>query len=191
MPAGLAAVRLTIYAPRRFAELAGQLCRQPDAELRRATAWNLGMIAKHRQELISPSLQVALRQLLDDPDAAVRGEAAVACGRAKIQAAVPTLVKLLGDRPADDSWTDDKDRLAARRAAIQARARYSFALGLVGVKSPAVVDVLVQTMKRRATHPEIMLSGLDGVMAAAALGKLRAAEAVDALIAAPAVAIAR
>ena len=63
MPARLAAVRLAIYAPRRFTELAGELCRHANAELRRATAWNLGMIAKHRPELISDPVRAALRQL--------------------------------------------------------------------------------------------------------------------------------
>jgi HEAT repeat protein len=179
MPVRLAAVRLAIYAPRRFAELADELCRHPNAGLRRATAWNLGMIAKHRPQLISDSVRAALLRLLNDSDISVRAEAGVACGRAKIQAAAPTFVKLLTDRPADDDqWTEDKKVAAERQAAIEARAHYAFALGLLGVKSPAVTRVLVDAMKHRAVAPDMMLAGFDGAMAASALGKLRAAEAV-------------
>jgi HEAT repeat protein len=182
MPARLAAVRLAIYAPRRFTELAGELCRHANAELRRATAWNLGMIAKHRPELVSDPVRTALRQLLDDPDAGVRAEAGVACGRARIQAAAPVLVKLLSDRPADyEQWTEDKKRLSERRTIMEARAHYAFALGLLGVKSPAVVQVLVDAVKHRAAHSDMMLAGCDGAMAVAALGKLHVAAATGAL----------
>ena len=52
IPIRLAAVRLAISAPRRFVELAAELARRPDRETRRAVAWNLGMIAKHRPELL-------------------------------------------------------------------------------------------------------------------------------------------
>jgi len=179
MPMRLAAVRLAIYAPRRFSELAGELCRHPDAELRRATAWNLGMIAKHRPALVSDDFRAALLRLLDDADMRVRAEAGVACGRAKIHAAIPVLVKLLGDRPADaDRWTEDKPLLAQRQTIIETRARYAFALGLMGRKSPAVTKVLVDAVKHRTPHAEMMLSGFDGVTAASALGTLRAAGAV-------------
>jgi HEAT repeat protein len=179
MPVRLAAVRLTIYAPRRFAELAGELCQCPNAEVRRATAWNLGMIAKHRPQLVSDAVRAALLRLLNDPDTSVRAEAGVACGRAKIQAAVPTLVKLLTDRPADDDrGTEDKKLAAERQTVIEARAHYAFALGLLGVKNPAATRVLVDAMKHRAAVPDMMLAGFDGAMAASALGKLRAAEAV-------------
>ncbi len=54
----------------------------------------------------------------------------------------------------------------------------AFALGLMGVKSPAVTQVLLDAVKHRAVHPEMMLAGFDGVMAAAALGRLRTAETV-------------
>ena len=182
MPLRLAAVRLAIYAPRRFAELAGELCRQPNAELRRATAWNLGMIAKHRPALVSDAVRTALRQLLDDPDAGVRAEAGVACGRAGIQAAAPVLVKLLAGRPADyEQWTDDAKRLSQRRTIIEDRAHYAFALGLMGGRSPAVIQTLVDAMKHRAMHSDLMLAGSDGAMAASALGRLCAAEAAGAL----------
>jgi HEAT repeat protein len=182
MPVRLAAVRLAIHAPRRFAELASELCQNPNAELRRATAWNLGMIAKHRPPLVSDAVRAALLRLLDDPDASVRAEAGVACGRARIQAAIPILVKLLGDRPADyEQWTEDKKLLAERQTIIEARAHYAFGLGLMGVKSPAVTQVLVDAVQHRAPHSEMMLAGFDGAMAASALGKLRAAEAVGAL----------
>ncbi len=179
MPVRLAAVRLTIYAPRRFTELAGELCRHANVELRRATAWNLGMIAKHRPRLISDSVRTVLRQLLDDPDAGVRAEAGVACGRAGIQAAVPVLAKLLADRPADyEQWTEDKNRLSERQAIMEARHHYAFALGLLGVKTPAVTQTLVEAMKHRAVLQDWMLAGCDGAMAASSLGKLHAAEAV-------------
>jgi len=179
MPARLAAVRLATCAPRRFSEMAGELCRNGNAELRRATAWNLGMIAKHRPGLMSDSVRTALRQLLDDADAGVRAEAAVACGRAGIQAAVPVLVKLLTDRPADyEQWTEDKNRLAERRTIMEARAHYAFALGLLGVKTPAVTRTLIEAMKHRAVYQDWMLAGCDGATAASALGKLHAAEAV-------------
>ena len=179
LPARLAAVRLAIYAPRRFAELADELCRRPGAELRRATAWNLGMIAKHRPALISEPVRAALSRLLNDSDTSVRVEAAVACGRARLEAALPLLVKLLADRPADyDQWTEDKERLSQRRTIINARARLAFALGLMGVKNPAVTQVLVDTVRHRAVHPEMKLAGFDGVVAAAALGRLRTAETV-------------
>ena len=182
IPARLAAVRLAIYAPRRFVELAGELSQNPSIELRRATAWNLGMIAKHRPALVSAPLQAALLHLLNDSDASVRAEAAVACGRAKLQAAVPILVKLLGDRPADaGQWTEDKKLLAQRRTIIEARARYACGLGLMGVNSPAVTQVLVDAVQHRTMHAEMLLAGFDSVMAASALGNLRAAEAVGAL----------
>jgi HEAT repeat protein len=137
------------------------------------------MIAKHRPELVSDQVRTALRQLLDDPDAGVRAEAGVACGRAKIQAAVPVLVKLLSDRPADyEQWTEDKKRLSERRTIMEARAHYAFALGLLGVKSPAVIQSLVDAVKHRAVLQDWMLAGCDGAMAASTLGKLHAAEAV-------------
>jgi HEAT repeat protein len=179
MPARLAAVRLAIHAPRRFTELAGELCQSPNAEVRRAVAWNLGMIAKHRPALVSDAVRAALLRLLNDSDAGVRAEAGIACGRARIDAAVPILVKLLSDRPADhDQWTENKRLLAERRTIIDARAHYAFGLGLMGVKSPAVIQVLVDAMKHRAVHSETMLAGFDGTMAAKALGELRATEAV-------------
>ncbi len=116
MPARLAAVRLAIYAPRRFAELAGELCQRPNAELRRATAWNLGMIAKHRPELISEAVRAALLRLLSDPDASVRAEAGVACGRARIEAAVPALGQAAADRPADYDAMDGRQSSSSRKA---------------------------------------------------------------------------
>jgi len=182
MPVRLAAVRLAIHAPRRFAELASELCQNPNVDLRRATAWNLGMMAKHRPALVSDAVRAALLRLLDDPDSSVRAEAGVACGRAKIQAAIPVLVKLLGDRPADyGQWTEDKKLLAERQTIIEARARYAFGLGLLGVKTPAVTQILVDAVRHRAVHSEMMLAGFDGTMAASALGKLHAAESVAGL----------
>jgi len=182
MPVRVAAVRLAIFAPERFCELAGELHQHPSSETRLAIAWNLGMIAKHRPGLVSDSLRAALLQLLADRDISVRSEAAVACGRAKIDAAVPIVVELLANRPEDlDQWTDEQDRLQEKRTIIEARARYAFALGLLGAKSPAVTEMLVDAVKHRAVHRERMLVGLDGAMAAQALGRLRAAESVDAL----------
>jgi HEAT repeat protein len=182
MPVRLAAVRLAIHAPSRFVEMAGELCRSSNAEIRRAAAWNLGMIAKHRPALVSDSVRTALLQLLSDPDVSVRGEAGIACARAKVQAAVPLLVKLLADRPADyEQWTEDKNRLAERQAMIEARARWAFALGLTGTKDPAAAQTLLDAVKHRAVHQERMLVGFDGAMAASALGRLQAAEAVGVL----------
>ncbi|MBM4091651.1 MAG: hypothetical protein FJ276_19820 [Planctomycetes bacterium] len=182
LPLRLAAVRLAIFAPRRFCELAGELHEHPSAETRLAVAWNLGMIAKHRPELASDSVRSALVRLLADREIDVRSEAAVACGRARIDAAVPMVVKLLADRPDDlDRWTEDESRQQEKRTIIEARARYAFALGLLGAKSPAVTDVLVDAVKHRALHRDLMLVGLDGAMAAWALGRLRAADSVGAL----------
>ena len=182
LPLRVAAVRLAIFAPRRFCELAGELHQHPIAETRLAVAWNLGMIAKHRPELVSDSVRSALVRLLADRETDVRSEAAVACGRARIESAAPLVVKLLADRPDDlDRWTEDESRQQEKRTIIEARARYAFALGLLGAKSPAVTDVLVDAVKHRAMHRDLMLVGLDGAMAAWALGRLRAADSVGAL----------
>lgn len=182
VPARLAVVRLAIFAPGRLTELAAELSRHPSAEVRRALAWNLGMIAKHRPALVSAPVRAVLLHLLRDREIAVRGEAAVACGRARIEAAIPVVVELLAGRPADlDQWTDDGERLRQKRTIIEARARYAMALGLLGVKKPAVIGVLVDAVKHRAVHRDLMLLGVDGAMAARALGRLRAAESVGAL----------
>ena len=182
MPVRVAAVRLAIYAPGHFAELASELSQHPRGEIRRAIAWNLGMLAKHRPELVSSVVRAALLHLLSDPEITVRAEAGVACGRARIEAAVPVLVSLLADRPIDlDQWTEDEARLSERRAVIEARSRYAFALGIMGVNKSDVIDVLVDTVRHRAVHRDVMLVGVDGAMAASALGKLRAAEAVGTL----------
>ena len=140
------------------------------------------MIAKHRPALVSEPVRDALLLLLGDADASVRAEAAVACGRARVPAAVPVLVKLLANRPTDyEQWTEDKNRLAERRTMIDARAHAAFGLGLLGVKSPAVTGVLVEAVKHRGVHPDRMLAGFDGVVAASALGRLHAAETAGAL----------
>jgi HEAT repeat protein len=140
------------------------------------------MIAKHRPGLVSDSVRTALLRLLADPDVGVRSAAAVACGRAGIDAAVPAVVRLLPDRPEDlDRWTEDRDRLREKQSIIEARARCAFALGLLGAKRPEVIEVLVDAVKHRAMHRDLFLVGLDGAMAAQALGKLQAAESVDAL----------
>ncbi|OHB69330.1 MAG: hypothetical protein A2V70_15225 [Planctomycetes bacterium RBG_13_63_9] len=181
-PVRVAAVRLAIFAPGRFCELATELCQHPSPETRLAVAWNLGMIAKHRPELVSESARAALMRLLADRETGVRSEASVACGRAKIEAATPMVVELLTDRPEDlDRWTEDESRQQEKRAIIEARACYALALGLLGVKSPAVTEVLVDAVKHRAVHRDLMLFGLDGALAAWALGRLRAADSVDAL----------
>jgi len=178
----VAAVRLAIFYPGRFCELAPELCGHPNPETRWAAAWNLGMIAKHRPGLVSDSVRTALVRLLGDPDAAVRSEAAVACGRAGIEAAVPMIVRLLADRPEDlDQWSEDETRQHERRAIIEARTRYAFALGLLGVRRPSVIEVLVDAVEHRAVHRDLWLTGMDGAMAARALGELRAAESMGAL----------
>ena len=182
VPVRLAAVRLANYTPARFCELALDLCGHPNQETRRAVAWNLGMIAKHRPDLISDALRAALVQLLTDRECDVRSEAAVACGRAQVEAAVTMMVRLLNDRPEGlDRWEQDASRQQERRALVEARARYAFGLGLLGVKSPEVTEVLLAAVKHRAVHRDVMLLGLDGAMAAWALGKLRTAESVDGL----------
>lgn len=182
MPVRVAAVRLAIYAPRRLTELATDLAGAPSAAIRCAVARNLGMIAKHRPGLISDAVRTVLLRLLRDAEAPVRAEAAVACGRARIDAAVTEVVSLLTDRPGDiDQWTDEPDKLRQRQVAIEHRARYAFALGLLGVRNPAVTGALVDAVKHRAVHRDLMLVGVDGAMAAWALGELRATEAVGPL----------
>ena len=182
IPVRVAAVRLAIFYPARFCELAPDLCEHPSSETRWATAWNLGMIAKHRPLLISDSVRASLVRLLADPDTGVRSEAAVTCGRASIGTATPMIVKLLANRPKNlGRWNEDETRRHERAKTIEARARYAFALGLLGNRSPAVTEVLVDAVKHRAVHRDLRLTGMDGAMAARALGELRAAESVGAL----------
>ena len=91
-------------------------------------------------------------------------------------AAVPVLVKLLANRPTDyEQWTEDKNRLAERRTMIDARAHAAFGLGFWAEK-PGGDRVLVEAVKHRGVHPDRMLAGFDGVVAASALGRLHAAE---------------
>ncbi|HUT92523.1 MAG TPA: glycerophosphodiester phosphodiesterase family protein, partial [Thermoguttaceae bacterium] len=178
----IAAVRLAIFAPRCFTILAREVHRRADAEVRRAVAWNLGMIAKHRPSLVSNEVRGVLLQLLRDRDTAVRAEAAVACGRAGVKPAAAAIAAMLSDRSEHlDQWPDDEKRLRERRALIEVRGRYAFALGLLGVKSPAVVKVLRKTVKHRAVDRDWDFVGLDGAMAVWALGRLRAAEATGSL----------
>jgi hypothetical protein len=61
---------------------------------------------------------------------------------------------------------------------IEARSRYAFALGMIGNAEPSVVEVLIDAVQHRAIHQEVMLVGVDGAMAAFALGRLQASEAV-------------
>jgi hypothetical protein len=180
-----AAVRLAIQAPDRLAEMAPELGKDSNATVRRALAWNLGMLAKHRPELISKEVRRTLLQLLNDAEPTVGAEAGVACGRAQMTDAIPVLVARLADRPSDlDQATEAPDRLAEKRILIEARARYAFALGLLNEKRPEIIEVLVDAVRHRAVHEDLGLVGVDGAMAAWALGRLRAVEAVGALRAA-------
>lgn len=182
MPVRLAAVRLAIHAPERFVQLAQPLGQSPDAEVRRAVAWNLGMVAKHRPALLTEAARETLLRLLRDKDVSVRAEAALACGRARIPAAVPAIVAALDARPSDlDQWTAGEPRLEQKRVLIESRARYAFALGLLGLKDANVLRVLCDAVKHRGVHRELWLVGMDGAMAARALGKLHATEAVGVL----------
>ena len=182
VPVRVASVRLAIFVPRRFLALARELHRHQDPEIRQAIAWNLGMIAKHRPALVSDAVRAMLLHLLSDRDIHVRAKAAEACGRAEIKTAAPAVVSMLAARPPDlDRWTNDKKRLREKRSIIEVRARCAFALGLLGVKSPAVVKVLQETVKHRAVHRDWNFVGLDGAMAVWALGRLRASEATGCL----------
>ena len=177
LPVRLAAVRLANSAPQRLVRMAAELARQPGKETRRALAWNLGMIAKHRGTLLDAPSRAALLGLLSDPEMAVRAEAAVACGRAKLRAAVPRVTELLAetlaDRPARNLAPNP-----GREALLNARGHYAFALGLLGERNPAVAAALVETFRHREAGPNPMWLGVDGAMAAWALGELRVEEAV-------------
>ena len=156
-------MRLLIYWPERFARLAPDLTLHASAEIRRTMAWNMGMLAKYRPELVSNDVRNALLRLLGDQESSVRAEAAVACGRARITEAVPEIVALLAARPADlDHWTDHAGRLDERRVVIEARCRYAFAFGLLGASRPSVVHVLIDAVLHRAIHQDVIGIGADG-----------------------------
>lgn len=196
----LAAVRLAIHAPGRFVQLSGELAARPSAELRRAVAWNLGMIAKHRPTLIDEPAKAVLIKLLRDADDGVRAEAALACGRAKVTAAVPIITRLLtltltrsasegssrGDATGPSLRAATGPSLALRvstdrrrRAAVlDVRGHYASALGLLGHKRPEVTKALLDAFRGREAGPDPTWLGVDGAMAARALGTLRVAEAV-------------
>jgi hypothetical protein len=176
IPVRQAAARLAISCPRRFVELAAEIAQRPDAETRRALAWNLAMIAKHRPELIDAPCRRVLVELLDDPAMSVRAEAAIACGRAKLAAALPALLHTMIDPHAKD-----EGREPTHAVLLECRGRYAFALGLFGDRSPAVARALMNVFEHREAGPNRMWLGDDGAMAAWALGKLRIAEAVPLL----------
>ena len=176
IPIRQAAARLAISCPGRFVELAAELARRPDVETRRATAWNLGMIAKHRPEAIDEPCRRALLDLLGDPSMPVRAEAAIACGRAKLAAALPALLRTMIDPHATD-----EGREPSRGVLLECRGRYAFALGVLGDRSPAVARALMKTFEYREAGPNRMWLGDDGAMAAWALGELKIAEAVPLL----------
>ena len=167
----VAAVHLAIAAPQRFLQLAAELASQPDGELRRATAWCLGMIAERRAELLDDAARAVLLRLLQDKDAAVAAEAAVACGRARLRAAGPAIVALLAHPPQGFSY----------RAVVEARGRCAFALGLLGWRNPAAETVLMDAFRRRETGRDKTFLGTDGAMAAWALGQLRVEASVGML----------
>ncbi len=176
LPVRLAAVRLAIAAPGRFVALAPEMARRPEAEVRRAVAWNLGLIAVCRPALLDEPSRGTLVDLLGDAALAVRAEAAVACGRAKLSAAAQAVLqRLVEPQPADGGQP------AGREAVIEARGRFAYALGLLGDRSPAVATALARTFQYREAGPNRMWLGVDGAMAAWSLGKLRVAAAVGLL----------
>ncbi len=85
----------------------------------------------------------------------------------------PQIVRLLDK----DLGIAPKDA-AERGAIIDARGHFAFALGLLGERTPETVDVLLKTFRQRETGKNRMWLGVDGAMAAWALGKLRLVEAV-------------
>ena len=166
LPVRLAAVRLAISAPHRLVRMASELARQPDKETRRALAWNLGMIAKHGKALLDERSRAVVLGLLRDPEIAVRAEAAVACGRAKLGAAVPVVTKLLVERSRGGPGP-----APGREALLDARGHYAFALGLLDERNPAVVAALLETFRQREAGPNPMWLGIDGAMSAWAPGR--------------------
>jgi hypothetical protein len=174
LPVRLAAVRLAIADPAQLVKLAPELARGGTKEARRALVWNLGMIAKHRPALLDDGGRALLLEVLCEADASMRAEAAVACARARLKAAIPVIVDLLGQlasrSPAPSSAT-----------VADAKGHLAYALGLFGRRDPGVVDVLLRTFRHRQADPRRMWMGVDGAMAAWALGELRAGEAVGPL----------
>jgi hypothetical protein len=176
VPVRLAAVRLAIAAPGRFVALAPELARRPEAEIRRAVAWNLGLIAAHRPALLDEPSRGTLVDLLGDGALAVRAEAAVACGRANLPAAAAAVLQRLTEpQPAGDGQP------AGHEAVVEARGRYAYALGLLGDRGAAVATALTRTFQYREAGPNRMWLGVDGAMAAWSLGRLRVAAAVGLL----------
>jgi hypothetical protein len=92
------------------------------------------------------------------------------------------LIKLLAKDGRDQMPPNDEAALGAYLKRILKRAWAAQQLGERGVKSEAVVVGLVGQVKYRSLHGDWFYRGLDGALAIRALARLRATEAVPALI---------